>query len=122
METSILNSVKDYVGISPDDLSFDEEILLHINTAFMTLRQINVGSETPFTVEDDTADWTDFTEDDKILPMVKSYITLKTRVMFDPPTSSALMTALNQTISEYEWRLNVESDDYKVEEDENYAG
>lgn len=120
MEDSILNSIKDASGVNIEDSAFDGEIILHANSAFMVLRQLGVGPEIPFSIEDDTSTWDEFTTDDAILPMVKSYVTLKVRMTFDPPTSSALMSAIQETLLEYEWRLNVEADKYKVEEDETY--
>lgn len=121
MDNSILNSIKNNAGVNSDDSVFDGEIILHTNSAFMKLRQLGVGPETPFSIEDDGPEWTDFTEDESILPMVKSYVTLYVRLLFDPPTSSALETAMKEQLSEYEWRLNVEADTYKVEEDKKYA-
>ena len=121
MEDSILYYVKDAAGVNIGDDAFDGELILHINTAFMTLRQLGVGPETPFTIEDDGATWDEFSVDASILPMVKSYIALKVRILFDPPASSVFMNALQDSIREYEWRLNIEADKYKVEEDEYYA-
>lgn len=121
MNTSILQTIKDSAGININDDAFDNELILHINSAFMTLRQLGVGPDTPFVISDRTNLWSEFTEDSNILPMVKSYIALKVRLLFDPPTSSSLMTAMQETLKEYEWRLNVEDDDYKVEEDVSYG-
>lgn len=121
METSILNSIKSAAGVNLEDSAFDDELILHTNSVFMILRQIGVGPETPFSIEDDSAEWTDFTEDESLLPLIRGYVTLKVRLLFDPPTSSAFMTSLTETIAEYEWRLNIEADEYKVEEDDRYA-
>lgn len=121
MQDSILASIKDAAGVSSEDNAFDEELVLHINSTFITLRQNGIGPETLFFIEDETATWHDFIDDDSILPMIKSYITLQVRVLFDPPTSSALMDALKNKIAEYEWRLSIECDKYKVEEDPKYA-
>ena len=121
MEESILNYVKDASGVNIDDSAFDGELVMHINAVFMILRQIGVGPETPFFIEDDSSTWDEFTKDEMLLPMIRSYVTLKVRLLFDPPASSALMEAINSTIAEYEWRLQVEADEYKVEEDERYA-
>lgn len=38
---------------------------------------------------------------------VKSYMACKVRMLFDPPTSSATMQALQNMCNELEWRLNV---------------
>ena len=35
---------------------------------------------------------------------------LKVRLIFDPPQSSSIIDAMNRTISELEWRLNVAVD------------
>lgn len=115
MENSILKSIKEASGVNLDDSAFDGELILHTNTAFMTLRQIGVGPEIAFSIEDDTSTWNDFIDDDKLLPMVKSYVALKVRRLFDPPTSSSLDTALENVLNEYEWRLNIEGDKYSVE-------
>ena len=121
MDDSILDSVKSEAGVIADDGAFDDELILHINTAFMTLRQIGVGPENPFIISDNSAVWSDFTDDMAILPMVKAYVGLKVRLLFDPPTSSSLATAIQNSVAEYEWRLNLEADKYNVEEDEKYA-
>lgn len=121
MEDSILKSVKSAAGVNLDDSIYDDELILHINSTFMTLRQLGVGPEEPFMIEDDSATWDEFTEDEMILPMLKSYVTLKVRYLFDPPTASSLATVISDTLYEYEWRLNIEADKYKVEEDEKYA-
>lgn len=118
---SILNSIKHDAGVNPEDSIFDGEIILHANAAFMKLRQLGVGPETPFIIEDSTTEWDSFTEDKMLSPMVKAYVTLYVRRLFDPPTSSALDTAMKETLAEYEWRLQVEADKYNVEEDEKYA-
>lgn len=121
MEESILSSIKDTASVSPEDDAFDQEIILHINATFMTLRQLGVGPSTPFFITDSSATWSDFTDDPAILPIIKSYVTLKVRMLFDPPTSSSLAEAIKSQIAEYEWRLGIECDTYKVEEDPKYA-
>lgn len=121
METSILRYIKDASGVGVDDSAFDGELIMHINSVFMILRQIGVGPETSFSIEDDSATWDEFTDDELLLPMIRSYVTLKVRKLFDPPVSSSLLESLNLTIDEYEWRLQIEADKYKVEEDEKYA-
>lgn len=113
MTDSILESIKDAAGIGTDDVAFDAELLLHINTTFVILREIGVGPDTPFIVSDYSANWHDFVDDDNIIPMIKSYVALKVRVLFDPPTSSAYMNAIQESIKEYEWRLNVEVDKWQ---------
>lgn len=119
MEESILDSVKRFVGIEPDDEVFDQELLVLINSVFMTLQQIGVGpQEELFHIEDRGAVWSDYIEDPNTLPMIKPYISIKVRLIFDPPSSSALDQALRQEIAEYEWRMNLKVDDYSVDDRE----
>lgn len=110
MENSILKSVKDNLGVDKEDTVFDGELLTAINTAFFTLYQIGVGPDRPFVVNGNDECWDDFLNNIDELAMVKSYISLKTRLLFDPPTSSSLVSTINEQLAEYEWRLNVESD------------
>lgn len=107
---SILTSIKKLLGIPEEYDSFDPDIIMHINSVFMILNQLGVGPETCFAIEDDTATWADFLEDPTQLQMVKSYIGLKVRLLFDPPSSSTHMSAINQAVSEFEFRLNVAVD------------
>lgn len=107
---SILNSIKKMLGISEDYTQFDDDIIMHINSVFLNLNQLGVGPESGFSIEDDTAEWTDFIDDNVKLQAVKSYMYLKVKLLFDPPLSSAVTESMNRMISELEWRLNVEVD------------
>lgn len=107
---SILNSIKKMLGPDAEYDHFDPDIIMHINTVFMVLQQLGVGPEEGFFIEDDTATWADYLVDPTKLQMVKTYIYLKVRLVFDPPTSGTVMNAINQTIAEYEFRLNVAVD------------
>lgn len=108
---SILESVKKMLGITSEYTHFDPDIIMHINSVFMILNQLGIGPTEGFAIEDKNATWEDYLEDDLTkLQMVKSYMGLKVRLLFDPPTSSAHMTAITQSISEFEWRLNVAVD------------
>lgn len=105
---SILTSIKKLIGVVEEDHNFDADILMHINSVFMILRQLGVGPESGFTITDDTAVWTDFIPaNDLRLESVKSYIYLKVKLLFDPPDRSSVMQATNELIDELEWRLCV---------------
>ena len=104
---SILNSIKKMLGIQADYDHFDQDIIMHINSVFMTLTQIGVGPSKGFYIEDDTTTWLKFIPDLDKLQAVKSYIYLKVRLLFDPPTQSSVLEAMNKQIAELEWRLNV---------------
>jgi hypothetical protein len=107
MEMSILNSTKKILGIAEDYTVFDLDIITHINSAFSTLTQLGVGPAEGFMIEDATAVWSDFIGNDVQYNSVKSYVFLKVRQLFDPPTTSYLIAAYDKQIEELEWRLNV---------------
>lgn len=107
MDESILNSVKKILGIASDYDAFDTDIIIHINSVFSTLNQLGLGPDEGFMIEDDSASWGDFLLDDMRLNSVKTYVYLKVRILFDPPTSGFVLTALQEQAKELEWRLNV---------------
>lgn len=109
MEESILISTKKILGIAEDYTVFDLDIITHINTAFSTLTQLGVGPAEGFMIEDETAAWSEFDPvgDDRNYNAVRSYVFLRVRMLFDPPTTSYLITAMEKQIQELEWRLNV---------------
>ena len=104
---SILTSVKKIIGISEEDESFDTDLIIHINSVLMILNQLGVGPEDGFSITDKSAVWTDVIGDNKFIEAVKTFVGLKVRLIFDPPTSSAVLDSINKTISELEWRINV---------------
>ena len=104
---SILTSVKKIIGISEEDESFDTDLIIHINSVLMILSQLGVGPEDGFSITDKSAVWTDVIGDNKFIEAVKTFVGLKVRLIFDPPTSSAVLDSINKTISELEWRINV---------------
>jgi hypothetical protein len=111
--SSILQDTKKALGIAADDLSFDFDVTLQVNSAFSTLTDIGVGPEIGFVIEDATAEWTDFLdvgEDEELKVMLskaKNYVYLKTRLVFDPPASQFVVAMIQEQIRELEWRLNV---------------
>ena len=113
MDSSILTSIKKLLGIAEEDTSFDQDIIMHINTVFAILAQLGVGPANGFSIEDDSAIWEDYLGNATNLELVKSYIYMKVRSMFDPPTSSILVDAMNKNISELEWRINTTVDPKK---------
>lgn len=110
METSILTSIKKLLGVEEDYTHFDHDITIHINSAFFNLNQLGVGPIVGFRIEDKEAVWTDFVGERLDLESVKSYIYLKTRLVFDPPQTSFLIDAIKNQIQELEWRLNIQAE------------
>ena len=110
MNESILTSVKKGVGgIIEMDESFDDDIILHINTILAELVQIGVGPKDGFEISDKTTTWQDFIGDDKRVNMVKSYVVLSVRMLFDPPSSGTAAKSFEQQIDKLGWRLREQS-------------
>lgn len=109
MNESILITIKKLLGIGFDQTAFDTDIIVFINSAFMALQQIGVGSNVPFSITGNTETWSDFVSNINLFESIKTYIYLKTRIVFDPPSSSVVMDALNKTIDEVEWRLHIQN-------------
>lgn len=107
---SILTSIKKLLGIAEEDDHFDPDIIMHINSVFMILTQMGVGPSTGFSIEDEMTTWSDFADNMIQIEAIKSYIAMKVRLMFDPPTNSSHITAMNSSITELEWRLNMAVD------------
>lgn len=110
MTKSILDTIKKLLGMTPGYTAYDEDVIVAINTVFNTLYQLGVGPENPFSIEDKNTTWDMYTEDRKTIEMVKTYIFLKVKLIFDPPLNSSVLESYKQMASEYEWRLNVEDD------------
>ena len=104
---SILNSIKKLIGPDYDYGPFDRDIIMHINSAFMILNQIGLGPTTPFKITRSDEVWTDFMADVANYLSVVDYIYLRCRLIFDPPTSSFVLSSLKEQQQELEWRLNV---------------
>lgn len=108
MNESILNSVKKLIGLDSAYDAFNKDLIIHINSVLMLLNQLGVGKK-GFTISGWAETWSEFIDEEQF-PMVKSYVAMKTRMIFDPPTSGAVMSALKESIAEMEWRLNVHAD------------
>ena len=107
---SILTSIKKLLGIEEEYTQFDADIIMHINTVFTILTQVGVGPADGFSITDKTATWSNFTGGVIDLNSIQTYIFLKVKLLFDPPTSSAVIESMNRSISELEWRLFVTAD------------
>lgn len=106
---SILTSIKKMLGITEEYEHFDTDLIMHINSVFMILNQLGVGPDVPFVITSKDETWNQFL-DGANLEMVKSYMFLKVKMLFDPPTGGTVMDSYNRQIAEMEWRLNVAVD------------
>lgn len=103
---SILTSVKKMLGITEEYEHFDADLIMHINSVFMILAQLGVGLSEGFSIKGKDETWEDFMQGDPRLELVKSYLYLKVKLLFDPPLGNAVIEVMNRQISEFEWRLN----------------
>ena len=110
MQDSILMTIRKLVCGDPYADHFDTDLLVHINACFSILNQLGVGPESGFVVTDETQSWSSYVADNRILNMVKTYVTLKVKKIFDPPLTSSVLEAMDKEISQLEWRLNVAVD------------
>jgi hypothetical protein len=107
--SSILNDVKHALGLLPADTTFDIDVIMHINSVFTTLNQLGVGPLEGFMITSDAETWDLFYEDQR-LNAVKSYVFLRVKLLFDPPTIGKAFESYERQILEHEWRLNAEVD------------
>lgn len=107
MSDSILTSTKKALGIDAAYTAFDEDIIMHINSSFSTLNQLGIGPIDGFAIVDAIATWDTFLNGNKKFNSVKTYVYLNVRMIFDPPTTSYFLTALQEQIKESVWRLSV---------------
>lgn len=122
-EDSILISVKKVLGINPSYGDFDLDVALQINSAIHTLYQVGYEPAKNFSITGINETWDDLTGgDNTAISLIKNYIFFKTRVLFDPPTSSFVLTSYQDQIKELEWRIYIELeggfDDERSESDE----
>lgn len=113
MNDSILDSVKKLLGIADNYAVFDQDIIIHINSALNALTQIGVGADAGFFITDASATWSDFLNDDPMLEQVKMYVYLKTKQVFDSDMSGSFSSAIDERIKELEWRISVQVDPKK---------
>jgi hypothetical protein len=113
MQDSILMTIRKLVCGDPYADHFDTDLLIHINACFSILNQLGVGPENGFVVTDETQSWSSYVADNRTLNMVKTYVTLKVKKIFDPPLTSSVLEAMDKEISQLEWRLNVAVDPVK---------
>lgn len=110
MNESILTSIKKLLGIAEEYEHFDADIIIHINTFLTRLYQVGVGIPN-FAIYDKTATWADFLGEDEVkFQQAKSYVFIRTKLLFDPPQSGAANEAMKEAMRELEWLLFVDAD------------
>lgn len=103
---SILDTIKKALGLDGSDTTFDLDVTMLINSALGTLKQLGVGPATGFMITDNTTLWSQYVTDAALLGMVKSYIFMNVRLIFDPPANPKTIDAIDKLIQELAWRVN----------------
>ncbi len=104
--SSILSDIKRSLGVEPDVDEYDVDILMHLNSTLAVLYQVsgtNSGS-VPY-VTDDSVEWDALIDPTGQTAMIRSYIHISVRLLFDAPNTSFAINALKEQKTEYEWRL-----------------
>ena len=104
---SILTSVKKVLGIVEEYEHFDNDLIMFVNSVFAVLFQLGINESKYFSIKDPKAKWNDYLPDSPLLEYIKSYVTLRVRILFDPPTNSVLMEAINKNLDELLWRIHM---------------
>lgn len=111
---SILDSIKNMLGINEEDTNFDRELIIYVNGALMIMSQLGVGAD-GYLISGRENTWKDFIGDREDLELVKSAVYLRVRLIFDPPQNSFLVDAINKQIAEYDWRIEINHKPAEVE-------
>lgn len=107
---SILTSIKKMLGIEAEYTHFDQELIIFINSIFGILFQLGVGpTSEPYKITSSKEEWTDFIEADQI-ETVKSYMFMKVKLLFDPPSSASVLASYQELIKEFEWRCHIDAE------------
>lgn len=108
-QSTILADVKKMIGPSANYDYFEPELIIHINTALNVLKQLGIGPDEGYSITADGDDtWEDFLDENVNIEMVKTYVFLKVKTLFDPPSSGTIAEAYKAAIAEFEWRANVD--------------
>lgn len=110
LDQSILETIKKLLGLTNMITAFDEEITSHINSVFTTLNQLGVGPDEGYMINGYEQTWRDYVDNIQLATMVREFIYLKVRMIFDPPASSVVSDAYNQRTAEIEWRMNIQAE------------
>lgn len=114
MSDSILDTIKEGLGLVPAYTAFDPVIITHINSALSVLNDVGVGPTDGFEILDAAATWSQFFGPSEALARryskVKTYMILQIRLWWDPPATSFTISAMEKQIAEALWRISATRD------------
>lgn len=102
MADTILEEIKISLGVMPDNLGFNLELLIFMNSIKVNLVQLGV-TEMDIDI-DETTSWPIFVND-TVGGLTKHYILVKARQAFDPTASETIAKTLDKSVVELEGRL-----------------
>ena len=73
---------------------------------FDILTQLGVGPKEGYAISGNTEVWSDYLSDNKLLNLVKTYIPMKVKLMWDN-NNGTVNNAISDIVAEKEWRINV---------------
>lgn len=110
MDDSILTSTKKNLGLAEEFTAYDPDIITHINAILSVLHDLGIGPDDGLYIDDEDATWEDLSESPAQTNQVRSWLYLRVRMLFDPPTTSFMIDAVQKQIAEFEWRLSINRD------------
>lgn len=117
MNDSILNTIKQMLGITTTQTEFDTDIIIHINTVINILHQLGIfhSENSGYSITGPVETWSNYLSDISKLEMVKTYVYLKVKLIFDPPLNATVISSMKEQIAELEFRLLENHNDFKAE-------
>lgn len=114
MDGSILDDVKKQIGIYITNSDFDDSLIMAINSVLFNMYQMGIVVPN-YSISDSSATWSSvlLNPENMAMDTLKTWVGLKVKMIFDPPTSSILAEAIRENLKEMEWRLYIT---------ENYVG
>lgn len=110
MAESILTSTKATLGVPETHTAFDAMLIVYINAVFSRLRQLGCGPDAGYRISDVNDTWEDFFGEGLQLDNVKSYMTLRVRLLFDPPEIGFVLNMIKDELKEEEVRIMIDCD------------
>lgn len=108
MQPKILAAVKTYLMVDEEITSFDEEIQTHIAASISTLEQRGLNVPPGFDIMDSNVTYSELCSSDIALEgLVRSYVSISVKIIFDPPASSTVASSYEQRKKELEERVSM---------------
>lgn len=108
MDTKILDDIRSLMGSGTDSI-FDTDLLIYINSFLADLTQVGVGPVQGMVADKNTT-WRQFTGNEKLFQAIRTYVYIKTRLIFDPPQSGFVTTSMQESAKELLWRINIDAE------------